>query len=45
MTITVVGVDLSKSVFQLLLADAKHHVIGWKRLSRAQFHKFLGQNV
>jgi hypothetical protein len=26
MAISVVGVDLSKSVFQLSVADAKHHV-------------------
>ena len=43
MTISVVGVDLSKSVFQLSLADAKHHVVDRKRLSRAQFHRFLAQ--
>ena len=41
----VVGVDLSKSVFQLAVADAKHHVIDRKRLSRAQFHRFLAQST
>ena len=45
MTIAVVGVDLSKSVFQLSLADAKHHIVDRKRLSRAQFHRFLAQTV
>ena len=44
MTITVVGVDLSKSVFQLSLADAKQFVISRKRLSRKQFHRFLEQS-
>jgi hypothetical protein len=34
MDISVVGVDLSKSVFQLSVADAKHHAVGRKRLSR-----------
>ena len=43
MAISVVGVDLSKSVFQLSLADAKHHVVDRKRLSRAQLHRFLAQ--
>ena len=33
MAISVVGVDLSKSVFQLLMADAKHCVVARKRLS------------
>ena len=41
MPFSVVGVDLSKSVFQLSVADAKHHVIERKRLSRSQFHRFL----
>jgi len=43
MAISIVGFDLSKSVFQLSLADAKHHVVDRKRLSRAQFHRFLAQ--
>lgn len=43
MAISIVGVDLSKSVFQLSLADAKHHVVDRKRLSRAQFHRFLAR--
>jgi hypothetical protein len=34
MTISIVGVDLSKSVFQLSLADTKHRVIDRKRFSR-----------
>ena len=45
MAISVVGVDLSKSVFQLSIADGKHHVVDRKRLSRAQFHRFLAQTV
>jgi hypothetical protein len=43
MGISVVGVDLSKSVFQLSVTDAKHHVFDRKRLSRAQFHRFLAR--
>lgn len=43
MAISVVGVDLSKSVFQLSIADGKYHVVDRKRLSRAQFHRFLAQ--
>lgn len=43
MTISVVGVDLSKSVFQVSIADAKHHVVDRKRLSRTRFHRFLAQ--
>ena len=43
MAISVVGVDLSKSVFQLSIADGKHHVVDRKRLSRAQLHRFLAQ--
>jgi len=45
MTISVVGVDLSKSVFQLSIADGKHRVVDRKRLSRAQFHRFFAQSV
>ena len=45
MPVSVVGVDLSKSVFQLSLADAKHRVIDRKRLSRAQCHRFLAQST
>lgn len=44
MSVSVVGVDLFKSVFQLSVADAKHRVVDRKRLSRAQFHRFLAQN-
>ena len=43
MAISIVGVDLSKSVFQLSIADSKHHVVDRKRLSRTQFHRFLAQ--
>ena len=45
MAIPVVGVDLSKSVFQLSVADAKHRVVDRKRLSRAQFHRYLAQST
>ena len=45
MTVSVVGVDLSKSVFQLSMADARHRVVDRKRLSRAQFHRFLAQTT
>ena len=38
MAISVVGVDLSKSVFQLSIADSKHHVVDRKRLGRTQFY-------
>ena len=44
MSVSIVGVDLSKSVFQLSIADTKHHVVDRKRLSRTQFHRFLAQN-
>jgi hypothetical protein len=43
MAISVVGVDLSKSVFQLSVADGKQHVIDRKRLSRVRLHQFLAQ--
>jgi len=45
MTTPIVGVDLSKSVFQLSVADVKHRVIEPKRLSRAQFHRFLARTT
>ncbi len=45
MAFAVEGVDLSKSVYQLSLADAKHHAVDRKRLSRAKYHRFLSQNV
>jgi len=43
MAISVVAVDLSKSVFQLSLADVKHHIVDRKRLGRAQFHRLPAQ--
>jgi hypothetical protein len=43
MPVSVVGVDLSKSVFQLSVADAKHRVVDRKRLNRSQFHRFLAR--
>ena len=45
MDISVVGVDLLKSVLQLSIADGKHHIVGRKRLSREQFHRFLAQTT
>ncbi len=45
MTIAIVSVDLSKSLFQLSLADSRHRVIDRKRLSRTQFHKFLEKSA
>ena len=38
---TTIGIDLSKSVFQLSLADSRHHIIDRRRLSRRQFSHFL----
>lgn len=40
-SIKFIGVDLAKSVFQLALADARHHVTQSKRLSRSQFKTFF----
>ena len=45
MTISVVGVDLSKSVFPLSLADAQHRINDRTRFSRTQFHRFLAQTT
>lgn len=45
MAIAVVGIDLSKSVFQLSLANSQRHIIDQKRLSRAQLHRFLAQSI
>jgi len=39
--ITTIGVDLSKSVFQLSLADSNHRIVSRKRLNRNQFSRFL----
>lgn len=41
MNATTVGVDLSKSVFQLSLADRAGHIVERKRLSRHQYERFL----
>ena len=40
-SIKFIGVDLAKSVFQLALADAQHHVEQSKRLTRSQFKAFF----
>ena len=45
MVFAVEGVDLSKSVYQLSLAGAKHHAVDRKRLSRVMYHRFLAQTV
>ena len=41
MQLNPVSVDLSKSVFQLSIADNAHNVLKRKRLSRPQFHRWL----
>ena len=41
MNITTIGIDLSKSLFQLSLADGHHCIVSRRRLSRAQFSRFL----
>ncbi|MCX7063239.1 MAG: IS110 family transposase [Proteobacteria bacterium] len=43
MNATSIGVDLSKSVFQVSLANAAGRVIEQKRLSRAQYQRFLAE--
>lgn len=41
MQLNPVGVDLSKSVFQLSITNKHHHISARKRLSRGQFNKWL----
>ena len=41
MQCTTIGIDLSKSVFQLSLADDKQRIVSRRRLSRGQFSRFL----
>jgi transposase len=41
MKCTTIAVDLSKSVFQLSLADDRYRVVSRQRLSRARFSRFL----
>jgi len=41
MELTPTSVDLSKSVFQLSIADSQHRVMQRKRLNRTQFHRWL----
>jgi transposase len=43
MNATTIGVDLSKSVFQLSLSNSSGRVIERKRLSRTQYERFLVQ--
>ena len=40
---TTVAVDLAKDVFEVAEATAHHHIVGRRRLTRAQFERFLGQ--
>lgn len=40
--VTIIGVDLAKSVFQLHGAGPDARVVFTKKLSRVQFRKFLG---
>jgi transposase len=43
MNTTTIGVDIAKSVFQLSLTNQAGRVVERKRLSRAQFQRFLAQ--
>ena len=43
MNATSIGVDLSKSVFQVSLANAAGRIVEHKRLSRAQYERFLAE--
>lgn len=43
MDATTVAVDLAKSVFELAMANAQWHVVERRRLTRAQFTRFLGE--
>ena len=45
MNATTIGVDLSKSVFQLSLANAAGRIVEHKRLSRAQYERFLARTA
>jgi transposase len=43
MNATSIGVDLSKSVFQVSIANATGRIVEQKRLSRAQYQRFLAE--
>jgi transposase len=43
MNTTTISVDIAKSVFQVALANPAGRVVERKRLSRAQFQRFLAQ--
>jgi len=43
MNATSIGVDLSKSVFQVSFANAAGRIVERKRLSRQQYERFLVQ--
>lgn len=42
---TTVGVDLAKSSFQAVEADAQYRLIGRKRLMRSQFSRWMGTHL
>ena len=41
MKLNLVGIDLSKCVFQLSITASKHRIVSRKRLSRSQFRRWL----
>lgn len=43
MNTTTIGVDIAKSVFQVSMANSAGRIIDRKRLSRAQFQRFLAE--
>lgn len=45
MQFTTIAVDLSKSVFQVSLADHRHRIVARRRLSRRQFSRLLTTTV
>ena len=44
MKLNLVGIDLSKSVFQLSITDKRRRIVSRKRLSRSQFRRWLATN-
>ena len=43
--LSVVGVDLAKSVFQLAVADSTWHVVEHHRLTRTQFERWFANRA
>jgi transposase len=43
MNATTVGVDLAKNAFEIAVADEHYRVVQRKRLTRARFHEWIGQ--